>query len=131
MIATRAVPNNEPWGTFPQLAGQVTSKASQTHNVCAASFIPGSFKGIIFLPAPASVAHDQGAGFGSEMSALANGFSADFGGKATFIHTIPDKKLAPQITAPAAIKGDHRSIEISGWADQHQRLLESIGPAER
>ena len=131
MIATRAVPNNEPWGTFPQLAGQVTSKASETHNVCASSFIPGSFKGIIFLPAPASVARDQGANFGAEMSALANGYVADFGGKATFLHTIPDKQLAPRITAPASIKGDHRSIKISNWADQHQRLLESIGPAER
>ena len=131
MIATRAVPNSEPWGTFPQLAGEVTSKASETHNVCASSFIPGSFKGIIFLPAPASVARDQGANFGSDMSALANGFIADLGGKATFIHTIPGKKLAPQITAPAAIKSDHRSIEISDWADQHQRILDVICPAER
>ncbi|PAW65409.1 MAG: hypothetical protein B9S38_15390, partial [Verrucomicrobiia bacterium Tous-C4TDCM] len=131
MIATRAVPNGEPWGTFPQLAGEVTSKASETHNVCASSFIPGSFKGIIFLPAPASVARDQGASFAAEMSALANGFIADFGGKVTFLHTIPGKQLAPQITAPASIKGDHRSIEISNWADQHQRLLDTIGPAER
>ena len=131
LIATRAVPNSEPWGTFPQLAGEVTSKASETHNVCASSFIPGSFKGIIFLPAPASVARDQGANFGSDMSALANGFIADLGGKATFIHTIPGKKLAPQITAPAAIKSDHRSIEISDWADQHQRIIDVICPAER
>ncbi len=131
MIATRAVPNSEPWGTYPQLAGEVTSKASETHNVCASSFIPGSFKGIIFLPAPASVARDQGVHFGSEMSALANGFIADFGGKATFLHTIPDKQLAPQVTAPADIKGDHRSIEISDWADQHQRILDALYPAER
>jgi len=129
LIATRAVPNGELWGTFPQLAGEVTSKASETHNVCASSFIPGSFKGIIFLPAPASVARDQGADFGAEMSALANGYIADFGGKATFLHTIPDKQLAPRITAPASIKGDHRSIEISNWADQHQRILDAISTA--
>lgn len=131
MIATRAVPNGEPWGTFPQLAGEVTSKASQTHNVCAASFIPGSFKGIIFLPAPASVATDQGLHFGSEMSALANSFITGMGGKATFIHTIPAKQLAPQVTAPSDIKGDHRSIEIPDWAGQHQLVLDALFPAER
>jgi hypothetical protein len=117
MIANRAVPNGEPWGTYPQLAGEVTSKASQTHNVCARSFIPGSFKGIIFIAGPATIQADQGSNFGPEMSALANGFITDFGGKAQFIHTIPDKNLAPKITAPASIQGEHQAIEISAWLE--------------
>lgn len=128
LIATRAVPNGEPWGTYPQLAAEVTSKATQTHNVCAASFIPGSFKGIVFLPGPATVKDDQGANFGPEMSALANSFIAGGGGKARFIHGMPDRQLAPKITAPAAIQGEHRSIAITGWADP-QVLLDAIAAA--
>ena len=128
LIATRSVPNGEPWGTYPQLAAQVTSKATQTHNVCAASFIPGSFKGIVFLTGPAAVKDDQGKNFGPEMSALANSFITGFGGKARFIHTLPARSLAPDITAPAAIAGEHRSIEISGWED-HAALLEAITAA--
>jgi len=115
MIATRAVPNGERWGTFPQLAGEVTSKASQTHNVCAYSFIPGSFKGIIFLTGPAMVEADQGASFGPELSALANGWKEDFGGDPIFIHTIPGKTLAPKISKPQSIKGANAAIEIDEW----------------
>jgi hypothetical protein len=65
------------------------------------------------------------------MSALANSFITGMGGKATFIHTIPAKPLAPRIIAPTAIKGDHRSIEIPDWAGQHQILLDALYPAER
>ena len=53
------------------------------------------------------------------------------GGKATFIHTIPGKQLAPQVTAPSDIKGDHRSIEIPDWAGQYQLVLDALFPAER
>ena len=128
LIATRAVPNGEPWGTYPQLAAEVTSKATQTQNVCAASFIPGSFKGIVFLPGPATVKDDQGANFGPEMSALANSFITGSGGKARFIHGMPDRQLAPKVTAPAAIQGEHRSIAITGWADPGV-LLDAIAAA--
>ena len=117
MIATRGVPNGEVWGTYPQLAGEVTSKASQTHNVCAYSFAPGSFKGIIFLSGPAMVAHDQGQNFGPELSALANSYISDFGGKAKFFYTIPDTTLAPKITAPTTIKGESQAINISDWTN--------------
>ena len=72
--------------------------------------------------------NDRGKNFGPEISALANSFITGFGGKARFIHTLPAKSLAPEITAPAAIAGEHRSIEISGWED-HGRLLESIAAA--
>jgi hypothetical protein len=117
MISTRGVPNGEKWGTFPQLAGEVTSKATQTHNVCAYSFAPASFKGIIFLTGSAMVANDQGENFGPEMTALANGYIQDFGGKAKFIYTLPEKSLAPKITAPSKINGSSVAITISDWQE--------------
>ena len=127
MIATRGVPNGEKWGTFPQLAGEVTSKACETHNVCTCSFIPAAFKGIIFLTGPEMVKADQGENFGPEMSVLANGFIEDFGGKAKFIHTLPDKSLAPKITAPATIKGENQAIEIKDWND-YTAILNAVAP---
>ena len=117
MISTRGVPNGEKWGTFPQLAGEVTSKATQTHNVCAYSFAPASFKGIIFLTGSAMFANDQGENFGPEMTALANGYIQDFGGKAKFIYTLPEKSLAPKITAPSKINGSSVAITISDWQE--------------
>ena len=115
MIATRGVPNGEVWGTFPQLDGGVTSTAGQTHNVCTISFTPGSFKGILFLAGPGMVQADQGANFGVELAVLANGLIQDMGGKAKFLYTMPDKSLAPAITAPADIMGANPAIPVTDW----------------
>jgi sialate O-acetylesterase len=117
MIATRAVPNGEPWGTYPQLDAQMSTKASMTHNALTCSFAPGAFKGILFVSGPAMVADDQGKNFGPELAALANGWIEDFGGKAKFLYTIPDAKLAPAITAPNGIKGQSKAIPITDWKD--------------
>jgi hypothetical protein len=127
MIATRAVPSGEKWGTFPKLNGAITSKACETHNVLAYSFAPGSFKGILFLSGPGMVAADQGKHFGPEMSALANSYVSDFGGKAKFYHTLPSKTLAPQITQPTGITSDHQAIEINDWLDLNT-VLDAIAP---
>lgn len=115
MMATGGVPNGEKWGTFPILAKAVTSKASETHNVLTCSFVPGSFKGILFLSGSAMVAQDQGENFGPELSALANSYINDFGGNAKFLYTLPDKSLAPKISAPATIKGSSAAIPINAW----------------
>ena len=125
MIATRGVPNGETWGTYPQLAGGVTSKASETHNVCAISFIPGTFKGIVFLTGPAMVAGDQGKNFGPEMSALANSFIHDFGGQTKFTYTIPDQSLVPGITAPTKINGASAAVPIKSW-ERNPALIDLI-----
>ena len=127
MIATRGVPNGETWGTFPQLDGEVTSKAGQTHNVCAVSFTPGSFKGILFLAGPGMVQADEGANFGVELAALANGLIQDMGGKAKFLYTIPGKALAPAITAPSDIKGVNAAIPVTDW-NIGPELLDRILP---
>jgi hypothetical protein len=125
MIATRAVPNGETWGSFPQLAGKVTSTASMTHNALTCSFTPGAFKGILFLAGPAMVKDDQGRNFGPEFTALADGWIRDFGGKAQLIYTLPTKDLAPQITVPKGIQGESRAIPITGWTDPAP-VLEAI-----
>lgn len=117
MIATRGVPNGEVWGTFPQIDSELKSKACQTHNVLAYSFVPASFKGIIFLTGSEMVKADQGENFASEFTALANGYIEDFGGKAKFIYTLPSKELAPKITAPTKIKGSSVAVPISGWQE--------------
>ncbi|MFN4872762.1 MAG: hypothetical protein ACK5JP_03020 [Akkermansiaceae bacterium] len=115
MIATRSVPNAETWGTYPQFAGEVTSLATQTHNVCTYSFVPSAFKGVIFIAGEEMVKADQGANFGSELSALANGWIEDFGGKTKFYYTLPSKELAPKISAPKGIKGESTAIPLSDW----------------
>ena len=125
MIATKAVPNGEAWGSWPQLATGVTSKASMTHHVCTASFVPGSFRGVVFVAGPAMVAADGGKNFGAEMGALARGWIRDFGGKAAFIHTQPARELAPEITAPEGIGGDVRAVPIRDWKD-YDSLLKAI-----
>jgi hypothetical protein len=118
MIATRRVPDGAPWGKYPTVASAVTTNASQTWNVLVESFTPGAFKGVLFLGNPDMVAEDGGAHFGEQMTALANCMKKRFGGDDTpFYHTIPAKSLAANITSPAGIKGTHRSIELSDWAD--------------
>ncbi|MES2983510.1 MAG: sialate O-acetylesterase [Verrucomicrobiota bacterium] len=128
MIATLGVPNGEKWGTMPQLAGEVTSKACETHNVVAYSFVPASFKGIIFLTGSEMIKADQGENFGPELTALANGYIGDFGGKAKFIYTLPSKELAPKITEPSKITGESLAVPISTWQETGvtQELLDQV-----
>jgi sialate O-acetylesterase len=115
MIATRAVPNKEVWGAYPSINAGVESNASMTHNALTNSFTPGSFKGIIFLTGPEMTKADQGENFGPELTALANGYVGDFGGKAKFIYTLPSKELAPKITEPSKITGTSVAVPISAW----------------
>ena len=129
MVATRGVPNGEKWGTYPQLAGDVTSKAGQTYNVCTCSFIPGSLKGILFIAGPAMFSQDQGAHYGEQLAALANGWKKNLGGgDPHFFYTIPGKALAPKITGPQSIQGNSTAIEIGNWNDPdgYQSIIEKI-----
>jgi sialate O-acetylesterase len=125
MIATRASPDGAKWGSYPKLAAEVTSKAGEAHNVLACSFIPGAYKGILFCTTPAMAAEGQVGNFGAQLSTLANSLIPDFGGKAKFYYTMPCKELAPGITSPKEIKGDHQAIEIKDWKD-FSPVLEAI-----
>jgi hypothetical protein len=117
LIAGKKSQDLNGWGTYPTLAAAFRpSEASQGYNVLVHSFTPASFKGILFLSSEAMFKHDQGANYGSELTALANSWKNKFGGEDTrFCYTIPTKTLAPNITKPAAIKGASTAIEIDRW----------------
>jgi hypothetical protein len=124
MITEKRVPDGNAWGVCPNLAGSVTTGASQAYNLNVSPFTPASIKGIIFLAGAEMVRQDQGANFGEQMSVLANGWKETFAlrqdsGQACpdpiFFYTIPSSTLAPKITKPDKIKGRSSALEISSW----------------
>ncbi len=129
MMATKAVPDGASWGGILSVAGASgSSRASQTYNVLVHSFTPASFKGIVFLCSEKMFEGDQGANYGTELSALANCWKAGFGGEdPLFVYTIPSKKLASKIIRPGAIKGKSTAIEIDQWSDGKyiQKLIDT------
>lgn len=118
MKRTGKVPDGSAWGSFPRLAGEVNTKATHTYNVLVHSFTPVALKGVIFLTGPGAVQDDQGANFGEQMSALANGWQQGFDSEgAMFFYTLPSKKLAPKITRPTEIKGASVGVEVEAWPE--------------
>lgn len=127
LMATKRVPDAAPWGSYPTLTASVTSKASETYNVMAHSFTPGAFKGVIFLCSEQMFAEDQGANYGSELTALANCWKRRFGGEdPQFIYTIPNQKLAQKITRPKSINGESTPIEIGDWFEL-KNVIQAVG----
>jgi hypothetical protein len=64
------------------------------------------------------VEQDQGAAFAEQMSALANSWKVRFGRETLpFIHTLPNKDMAPKIRTPKAIKGKSSAIPVEGWGN--------------
>jgi hypothetical protein len=106
----------------------VTSKASEAYNVMVHSFTRASFKGIIFLCSSAMFEKDQGAAYGSQLSALANGWKKRFAcPDPHFFYTIPSKALAPKITRPTGIKGKSTGYEINHWSTPAGRGRKDAG----
>jgi hypothetical protein len=127
MMKTKAVPDGSKWGKIPSLKADIgDSTATQTYNVSVHSFTPAALSGVIFLSGESMVADDQGTHFGSELSVLANGLKAKFGGEdMPFIYTIPSKALAANITEPKSIQGEHKAVEVSGWLD-FTKVIEAV-----
>jgi hypothetical protein len=121
MIATKAVPDGKPWGSYPALGSRkgVDSPATVVYNIYVCPFAPTALSGVIFITASGMTARDGGENFGPEMSALANCLKTKFGcaDDVPFIYTIPSKALAPKLTAPASIKGKSTPVEITSWND--------------
>ncbi len=117
MIATKAVPDGAPWGSYPTFSGSVETDATQVYNVLLASFRRTQLKGVVFMSQASMVAKSEGADFGGEMTALANGWKRLFAGEKDlhFVYTIPSKDLAPKITKPDGIKGASSAYELSSW----------------
>ncbi|BCX46320.1 hypothetical protein HAHE_02280 [Haloferula helveola] len=129
MIATKMVPDGVPWGTYPMLASEVTSEASEAYNALVHSFTPGAFKGIIFLSSEKMVEADEGANYGSELSALGNSFKKRFGGgDPHFFYTIPSAELAAKITGPESIEGMSHGVVVGAWDDAValEKLIDAV-----
>jgi hypothetical protein len=130
MMATKAVPDGAPWGSYPTVASSVTSEASQTYNIMVHSFTPGSFKGVIFLTSPQVFSQDEGAHFGEQLTALANGWKDRFGGEDPhFFYTVPSKALVPKLSLPQSIKGKSTAIEIDNWSEISTALEAAVNKA--
>ncbi len=123
MIATKAVPDGAAWGSYPQFAGSVETDATQIFNGGVASFRRTQLKGIVFMTEATMVEKGEGANFGGEMAALANGWKRIFKGEKDlhFVYTIPTADLAPKISKPNSIKGASVGFEVSAWPEQEKK----------
>jgi len=130
MIAEKRVPDGIAWGTYPAVAASVSTEAAQSYNVLTCPFTPASVKGVIFLSGGAMFKKDQGAKFGAQFTALANGWKAKFGcPDPVFFYTIPSQALAPKITKPQGIQGRSVAVEIDGWLGADPRNKEAVAAA--
>lgn len=127
MIATKAVPDGRPWGTYPSPRPFIgDSQATQIYNIYVHCFSPAAVKGVVFLTGEGMVKEGEGANFGPEMTALAKSFKSRLGDPdAEFIYTVPGKTLAPRITVTGAIQGKSLGVEIADWTDV-TTLIDSI-----
>lgn len=123
MIATKAVPDKAPWGSYPAFAGSVETDATQVYNCLVTSFRRTQLKGIVFMTEKTMVEKNSGADFAGEMTALANGWKRLFRGEKDphFIYTIPSKELASKISKPDAINGASTAFEMSKWPAQSDK----------
>ncbi len=119
MIATRAVPDEVGWGSFPTFAGSVETDATEIFNGLVASFRRTQLKGIVFLTESSMVTKSEGGDFAAELSALANGWKRIFKGDKDphFFYTLPSQQLAPKINRPVAIEGAATAFEINAWPE--------------
>lgn len=121
MIATKSVPDGAAWGSYPTFGGEVQTDATQVYNCLLASFRRTQLKGIVFMTEQSMVEKNDGADFGGEMSALANGWKRLFKGEKDphFVYTIPSRDLSAKITKPQGIKGTSSAFEFTEWTKQN------------
>ncbi|MFN5834101.1 MAG: hypothetical protein ACK459_10235 [Akkermansiaceae bacterium] len=124
LIAEKRVPDGIAWGTYPTFGRVISTTAGQSYNVLTCPFWPGSYKGIVFLTGEGMFTKDQGANFGEQFTVLANSWKEKFACpkldgfsslEPHLYYTIPNKTMAPKLTAPAGIKPANTVLEIDGW----------------
>ena len=121
MMQTKAVPDGSQWGSYPSPKPEVgDSTATFEYNVYMHCFTPTAMSGIVFLTGESMVAEDQGVNFGPEMAALIKSFKTRFtlwhdDLDIPLIYTLPNKALAPKITAPQGMTGKTTAVEIDEW----------------
>jgi hypothetical protein len=118
LMEMKAPPDGRPWGSYPDLNGEVKTDAAQVYNTMVCSFMPGNFKGILFVASDKTTLEAKGVHYGEQLSALANGWKTGFAcPDPWFIYTVPSPALGPQVTKPQAIKGQSAAVEISDWKE--------------
>jgi hypothetical protein len=118
LMEMKAPPDGRPWGSYPDLNGEVKTDATQVYNTMVCSFMPGNFKGILFVASEKTALEAKGVHYGEQLSALANGWKTGFAcPDPWFIYTVPSPALGPQVTKPQAIKGQSAAVEISDWKE--------------
>jgi sialate O-acetylesterase len=120
---TKRLPEGQASLALPSLSrGGGDSSAAETFNMLVTAFNPANFKGVILLTPKSFFAHDQGAHFGPQCSALANCWKENFAGPDPhFFYTMPSAKLAPKITRPKQIHGKSTAYEIDHWLAAKRR----------
>jgi len=118
LMEMKAPPDGRPWGGYPDLNGEVKTDAVQVYNTMVASFMPNTFKGVLFVASAKTTLEAKGVHYGEQLSALANGWKTGFAcPDPWFIYTVPNSALGPQVTKPQAIKGQSAPVEISDWKE--------------
>lgn len=96
LIETKAVPDEAAWGSYPSLAANVTSKASEVYNVMTHSFAPTTMKGAVFITTE-TMEKEAGDKFGEQMVALYQSWQKPFGLNANVL-AIPKTKATENTT---------------------------------
>ena len=118
MVQTKAVPDREAWGSYPAVAADVTTTASQTYNVLTHSFTSTSLSGILFLSHEGMVGEGKDAHFGEQLAALANSWKKRFGDpNVNFHYTLPCTSIVPDLSKPGGIQGKSTPITLHDWSD--------------
>jgi len=139
MIATKAVPDGIPWGTYPTVLPKEKTRATHTYNRLVDSFRPTPLKGVVFITSDVMVEGENARNFGPEMSVLANCLKATFaprqgsgqgGDDVPFIYSMPTKDVVPGITTPKGIEGESVAVEVADWMDVRAVIDAAVGAAE-
>ena len=77
LMETGKVPDEVPWGSYPALAANVSSTASQVYNVMTESFTPASLRGFVFVSTD-FMEKDAGADFTTQLNALTRSWQSRF-----------------------------------------------------
>jgi hypothetical protein len=96
LIETKAVPDEAAWGSYPSLAANVTSKASEVYNVMTHCFAPTTMKGAVFITTE-TMEKEAGEKFGEQMVALFQSWKKPFGINANVL-AIPQTKATENTT---------------------------------
>jgi hypothetical protein len=113
MISSKAAPDDQAWGTYPIMGGDVATTASQTYNVLTHSFTPTSLKGILFITHKGMSGDGKASHFGVQLSALANSWKKRFGsGDIPFFYTLPH-----DVCPPKYIEGKSTAILLEDLSD--------------